>query len=123
MTKIIKVSIVDDEVDLLDIAAAFLADMGYTAYCAEDSAGALAIIDQHRDIDLMLTDMIMPGGVNGAELAQKVRQLLPQVKIIYCSGFPAEGLVDRILPVVDAPLLRKPYQRADFETAIRMALE
>jgi PAS domain S-box-containing protein len=118
-----KVLVVDDELDLLDIATAYLDEMGYTACRAEDGPSALAIVEQNRDIDLVITDIIMPGGMNGVQLAQKLRQLLPQVKIIYSSGFPASTLAERSMPLLDGPLLRKPYQRADFETAIHMALE
>ncbi len=118
-----KVLVVDDELDLLDIAVTYLGEMGYTAYRAEDGASALEIIEKNKDIDLVITDIIMPGGMNGVELAQKLRQLLPHIKIVYSSGFPANTLAERSMPLLDGPLLRKPYQRADFETAIRMALQ
>ena len=53
------------------------------------------MIEKHQDIDLVVTDVVMPGGMNGLELAQEVRQRLPHVKLIYSSGFPAYALKDR----------------------------
>jgi len=117
------VLVVDDEVDLLDIATAYLADMGCKAYTAVDGNDALQVIEREKDIDLMLTDIIMPGGMNGVELARKVRLLNPKIKIIYCSGFPAGALAERNMPLVDGPLLHKPYQRDEFSALVRRIMQ
>jgi len=117
------VLVVDDEPDLLDIAIVYLAEMGYKALQAKDGASALEVIGEHKDIDLMVTDIIMPGGMNGVELAQKVRQLRPEIKIVYCSGFPADALVERTMPLVDGPLLHKPYQRISFSAMVRRVMD
>jgi YesN/AraC family two-component response regulator len=97
--------------------------MGYTAYDAEDGASALAVVEQHKDIDLVVTDVLMPGGMNGVELAEKIRESLHQVKVIYCSGFPANALAERSMSLVDGPLLHKPYQRAEFGSVVRAVME
>jgi PAS domain S-box-containing protein len=117
------VLVVDDEIDLLDIAVVYLADMGYTALHAVDGANALRMIERHPEIDLVMTDIIMPGGMNGVELAQKIRQLRPEIKVIYCSGFPADALAERTMPLVDGPLLHKPYQRAEFRAMIHGTMD
>jgi DNA-binding NarL/FixJ family response regulator len=65
----------------------------------------------------------MPGGMNGAELARKVREALPNIKVVYSSGFPADTLAERSMPLVDGYLLYKPYQLSEFGAAIRQALE
>ena len=57
------------------------------------------------------------------ELAQKIRESLHQVKVIYCSGFPANALAERSMSLVDGPLLHKPYQRAEFGAFVRAAME
>jgi PAS domain S-box-containing protein len=118
-----KVLVVDDEVDLLDIAVAYLEQMGYTPLHAVDGASALALIERNADIALVITDVIMPGGMNGVELVQKIRQLLPAVKVIYSSGFPADALAERSGTVVDGLLLHKPYQRAEFDAMVRRVME
>jgi PAS domain S-box-containing protein len=114
--------LVDDEADLLDIADAFLAELGYTVIRAGDGASALAALEQAGVIDLMVTDIIMPGKMNGIELAQKVRALRPGIKVIYTSGFPAEALAERSGKLEGGPLLHKPYQRAEFADMVRKSV-
>ncbi len=117
------VLVVDDEVELLEVALAYLAEMGLTGYKAIDGASALKVIAQRNDIDLMVTDVVMPGGMYGVELAQKARALRPNLKIVYSSGFPSEALAEKSQPLMDGPLLRKPYQRAEFVAIIRRVME
>jgi len=117
------VLIVDDETDLLKIAKAYLAEMGCAALLAIDGASALDIVKREKNIRLMMTDIIMPGGMNGVELAKRVHEFNPEIKIIYSSGFPADSLAERKMSLVDGPLLRKPYQRAEFRAIVRSVLE
>jgi CheY-like chemotaxis protein len=118
-----KILVVDDELVLLEIASAHLTQMGYSVHQAADSAGALAAFARFDDIDLMITDVIMPGGMNGAELAQKVRQLSPRTRVIFTSGFPAEALAERSGTLVDGPVLHKPYQRSELAAIVRRTME
>jgi len=117
------VLVVDDEPELLDIAFAFLAEMGYIALQASNGAKALEVVERHPEIDLLLTDIVMPGGMNGVELAQRIQRILPAIKVIYSSGFPTGALAERNLPLVDGPLLHKPYRRAEFGNMVRSAME
>jgi hypothetical protein len=57
------------------------------------------------------------------ELVQRARVLRPDLKIIFSSGFPAEALAERSMPLVDGPLLRKPYQRAEFNEIVCRVME
>jgi PAS domain S-box-containing protein len=118
-----KILVVDDEPDLLEIASAHLTEMGYTVLQAEDSASALKVFMQFDDIDLMVTDVIMPGGMNGVELARRARQLSPRTKVIFSSGFPADALAERSGTAVDGPLLHKPFQRAELASLVRRVME
>jgi PAS domain S-box-containing protein len=117
------VLVVDDELDLLEVAVAYLEDMGFTAMQANDGASALNTIAEHREIDLMLTDIVMSRGMDGAEIAKRARIMRPGLKIIFSSGFPAEALAERAMPLVEGPLLRKPYQRGEFATIIRRVMD
>jgi len=83
---------------------------------------ALEVLERHRNIDLMVTDIIMPGGMNGTELAQKARELIPQIRVIYCSGFAADALEERSMPLAHGPLLNKPYQQEEFDAMIRAVM-
>ena len=118
----VRVLVVDDELELLEIAHAYLMEMGHSALLAHSGASALKTIAQHPDIELMITDIIMPGGMNGVELAEKARQLRPGLKVVYSSGFPADALADRNGTKIDGLMLRKPYQRTEFTVTIQRAL-
>jgi PAS domain S-box-containing protein len=106
--------LVDDEPALLEIAEAYLTEMGYTVLQAQNGSAAFDLLAQAEEIDLLVTDVIMPGAMNGIELAQKVRELRPGIRVIFTSGFPAEALAERSGRLMDGPLLRKPYQRNEF---------
>jgi PAS domain S-box-containing protein len=111
--------LVEDEADLLDLADAFLVELGYTVIRAMDGASALAAAEQADRIDLIVTDIIMPGKMNGIELASRIRAMRPGIKTIYTSGFPAEALAERSGKLEDGPLLHKPYQRSEFADMVR----
>jgi PAS domain S-box-containing protein len=117
------VLVVDDEEDILEVAIAYLAKMNLKTFEAKDGDSALKLLAEHSEIDLMLTDVVMAGGMNGAELARRARILRPELKIIYSSGFPAEALTEKAISLVDGLLLRKPYQRAEFTAIINRAME
>jgi len=117
------VLVVDDEEDLLEIAIAYLDEMGFTSYQATNGASALEMLEHHNEIDLLVTDIVMPGGMNGVELVEKARALRPNLKIIYSSGFPAEALAERSMSLVDGPLLHKPYQRSEFTAIIHRVMD
>jgi DNA-binding LytR/AlgR family response regulator len=60
--------------------------------------------------------------MNGVELVQRARALRPNLKIVYSSGFPAEALAEKSMPLVEGPLLRKPYQRAEFAAIVHSVM-
>jgi len=113
-----KVLVVDDEPEVLEIATTYLEQMGYSTLRADNGPNALKIAEQHTDIDLIMTDIIMPGGMNGVDFAEQVRHHIPHVRLIYCSGFPADALAETGLPHDDSPLLQKPYQRSEFNAVV-----
>jgi len=117
------VLVVDDEVELLEIAHTYLTEMGYSVLRADNAATALNTLAQYKEIDLMITDIIMPGKMNGVELAEKARRLRPNLKVIYSSGFPADALAERADTKVDGPMLRKPYHRKEFSKIVQQTLE
>jgi len=118
-----KVLVVDDERDLLEVAFTYLEQMGFTAFQATDGPTALEIFKREPNIDLVITDVIMPGSMNGVELVQQIRQLSPEIKVIYSSGFPADTLSERSGTVVDGLLLHKPYRQTEFQSIVRKTLE
>ena len=118
-----KVLVVDDEEDLLEVAVAYLRAMGHIALQAGDAAAALAEAERHPDLDVLVTDILMPGGMNGVELARKMRERNPAIRVIYSSGFPADALTEKNGVLAEGPLLHKPYQRKEFVEMLHRVLE
>lgn len=118
-----KILVVDDEVDLLEVAVFFLEEMGYKVVEAVDGTSAIAILQRERDFDLLVTDVIMPGGMNGVQLAHKAIELIPGLKVIYTSGFPSEALAERSGMEINNPLINKPYSRKSFIEMINKVME
>src|SRR6185437_2875173 len=104
------------------VAVARLNDAGYRTIEAANGAEAMARLDEHADIDLVFTDMIMPGGMTGVELAHKVRATRPGMKILLTSGY-AEPVIAGREQAESGSWLRKPYTAADLATRLRQLLD
>ncbi len=116
------VLIVEDEPAFRHFLATTLEKLGYTVSAAPDGASALAEIDQGLAPDLLLTDVILPGGMNGRELAEQVHERYPGVPVLYMSGYPDTVLSDRGTLSPKVRLLRKPFRKAELAQALRAAL-
>jgi PAS domain S-box-containing protein len=116
------VLVVDDEVELLEVAVTYLEEMGCTVLSAVDGPSALEVGARTPALDLLLTDVVMPGGMNGVTLAQHMRQQHPAVTVLYTSGFPSSALVERRQLQVDGPLVNKPYRKDELIAAVHQAL-
>ena len=115
--------IVDDEIDLLQLAEYYLTDLGYHTLCAENAAQALEILAKEKGIDLLFSDVVMPGEMNGYELAQQAIQQQPSLKIVLSSGFTSKTIAHNGLGRFAAHLLGKPYRKADLARRIRQVLD
>jgi PAS domain S-box-containing protein len=112
------VLIVEDEPDLMDVAAALYISMGYevaTASCAQEAINLLA----SRDVDILFTDILMPDGMNGVELATFTRESYPEVKIILASGYPLPALKLDQAKLQEFGFVSKPYRLSDLARALR----
>jgi PAS domain S-box-containing protein len=114
--------VVDDEVDLLEIAVAYLEEMGFRVLHAMDGPRALEVLEREPAVDLLLTDIMMPGGMNGVELARRVREARRGIHVVYSTGFSSAALSEKNGMAADGPVLNKPYRRAEFFEAIRKAM-
>jgi len=114
------VLIVEDEPDLMDVASALYISMGYQVLTASSGQEALALL-QSRDIDILFTDVIMPHGMNGVELAAYTRKHYPDVKIILASGYPLPALKVEHANLSDFAFVNKPYRLSDLARALRSA--
>ena len=80
-------------------------------------------MDEYEDSDLLFTDMMMPGGINGLELADEARQRRPDMKVLYASGYTDSVILDKNAIRSTDLLLNKPYRREELAQAIREALD
>lgn len=90
---------------------------------AEDGPSALKVIDEEPAIDLLLTDIIMPGGMTGVDLGRAALKVRPDLKLVYMSGFPEGAFGDRAHLEPGVGLLRKPFRKADLAARLREALD
>ena len=117
-----RILIVDDESELLDISISYLTARGYTALRASGADEALRTLTDKGPVDVLITDIVMGGGMDGMELAQAVHRLYPQTRVVYSSGFPADALSERSLPLADSLVLQKPYRLSELGASIDQAL-
>ena len=99
-----------------------LKGLGYTALKANDGAGALAVIQSGARVDLLCTDVVMPGPLRSPDLARKARERLPDLAVLFTSGYTENAIVHggRLDPGVD--LLGKPYTREALAQKVRQVL-
>jgi CheY-like chemotaxis protein len=114
--------VVEDDEEIRRHAESELTELGYHVLSARDGPEAIEIIQATPDIDLLFTDVIMPGGMNGRQLAEAATRLQPQLKILYTSGFAEEVFVQPGRKEPTLSLLQKPYQRTDLARKVREVL-
>ncbi len=114
--------LVEDDEAVRDFGARQLRAFGYRVIEASDGPTALEALRQHDDIQLLFTDVVMPGGMNGRELADAAVALRPGLRVLYTSGYTENAIVHHGRLDPGAQLLAKPYRRADLDRAIRTAL-
>ena len=97
--------------------------LGYKTIATGNTADALAIINGDTELDLLFTDVIMAGAMNGRQFADAALKLRPSLKVLFTSGYTKDAIIHhgRLDPGV--LLLAKPYRRSDLARMIRVALE
>ena len=116
------VLVVEDDILVRDFVAAQLISLGYRVFTAGNAAEALAVIESGADFDLLFTDVIMPGPMNGRQLVDAALRRRPALKVLFTSGYTENAIVHhgRLDPGV--LLLSKPYRKSDLARLIREAL-
>jgi CheY-like chemotaxis protein len=113
---------VEDDEDVLELAASALIDLGYSVLTATNAAEALDILRTADRLDVLFSDVIMPGGMNGAQLAVEARRIRPELKVLLTSGYTAEALVEEHGLPDDLLVLGKPYRHEDLANKIRLVM-
>ncbi|MBV1690252.1 MASE1 domain-containing protein [Novosphingobium sp. G106] len=117
------VLLVEDHPLVRDHLHGKLKSLGYLVTVASSAADALAILERRDDIDLLLTDVVMPGGMGGLELGQLAARRWPQIRILYTSGYAPDTLTKGGRLLDGAALLPKPYTKSELARKVRSVLD
>jgi CheY-like chemotaxis protein len=118
----LSVLVVEDDPDVRDLAVEILEMSGYTVLSAGNGAEALGILRRERDIGLMFTDIVMPGGMNGAQLAEAAMRVQPNLKVLFASGYADRTILDPLVLGYGMSFVQKPYRPRDIIARVRALL-
>jgi HAMP domain-containing protein/CheY-like chemotaxis protein len=115
--------LVEDDSAVLALVIEMLNDLGYRVITASDAHGALEIVRRGESIDLILTDIVMPGGKTGVQLAAEARALRPDIKVLLTSGYPGEALARHEPMDIEWPMIAKPFRQPELAARLQSLLE
>ncbi|WP_027582386.1 ATP-binding protein [Bradyrhizobium sp. Ai1a-2] len=116
-----RILMVEDDYDVMDVTSAILRGLGYEVLCARDGADAIQILRDDTRFDLLFSDVMMPGGISGIELAREAKQLCRGIKILLTSGNAADAL-SRHGAEGEFPVIGKPFRRAELAQHLHMVM-
>jgi signal transduction histidine kinase len=115
--------VVEDDEALRLYTVEILSDLGYSVLAAANGAAALDIIGRGHDIDLLFTDIVMPGGMNGRQLAEEAKKQRPNLKVLYTTGYTANAIIHNGRLDANVELISKPYTYEALGRKIRAVLD
>jgi CheY-like chemotaxis protein len=116
-----KILLVEDNADILEVTSAMLTTFGYRVLCARNGAEAFQMLESGQEFELLFSDVVMPNGMNGVELARQARRLRKGIKILLTSGY-AGDVLERHQAADEFPIIDKPYSLADLARRLRSIL-
>ncbi len=114
--------LVEDDAGVLDLGRTMLETLGYRVLTAASPSQALELVGQAKSIDLLLTDVVMPE-MNGAQLAQQLRELRPELRVLYMSGYTADIIAHHGVLHQDIHFLQKPFDLQAISIKVHEALQ
>jgi len=115
--------LVEDDDDVRDLVEAMLQRLDYKVIAASNATHARTLLENGAAYDLVLSDVVLPGGVNGVEFAEELRQRDPETTVIFMSGYSADAADSGGLTNPDQVILKKPFQMLRLAEALREALD
>ena len=116
-----RILVVDDNEDLLNVTTTMLSTFGYQVSCAHNGAEALRTLQSDQPFELLFSDIVMPNGMNGIELAREAKRLRKDIKILLTSGY-ADGMLQRNNAVGEFSIIDKPFSLADLARRVQSTL-
>ena len=114
---------VEDDADVLTLVVTVLKDLGYDVLSARTGQAGLSVLHHTHAISLLLTDVVLPGGMSGQQLVEEVSRLQPGIRVLFMSGYSENMLSGegRLRPGVH--LIQKPFRRTDLAAKLREVLD
>ena len=116
------VLLVEDDDDVCKFTADVLAELGYRVLTARDAASALQVLEEHREVDLLFTDIGLPGGVNGRKLADEALALYPGLRVLFTTGYTRNAVIHHGRLDPDVHLILKPFNQLNLAEKVKQAL-
>jgi signal transduction histidine kinase/CheY-like chemotaxis protein len=113
--------VVEDNADILEVTSAMLTTFGYRVLCARNGAEAIQMLESGQEFELLFSDVVMPNGMNGVELAREARRFNKGIKVLLTSGY-AGDVLERDRAVDEFPIIDKPFRVADLARRLRSIL-
>ena len=117
------VLVVEDSEALRRVTVGHLEALGYAVQSANDGKSALAMLARHPDIALLFTDVILPNGMHGGELARQAQARRPTLKVVFASGYSRNAIAQQGRLAADVHYLNKPFRKQDLARSVRAALD
>jgi PAS domain S-box-containing protein len=117
------VLLVEDNEDLRALTEAQLTRLGYTVFAAEDAEGGLSLLRQKPEIALLLTDIVLPNGINGIELGERAVALRPKLKVLSMTGYAEHAALENLSKAKPGQVLHKPFRVEQLASSIRAMLD
>ena len=116
-----RILIVEDDPEVLDVTVEMLRTLGWEVLTAPDAPSGLSVLRRDADIDVLFSDIVMPRGMNGVELAREARRLRPELRVLLASGYPASALPagNGAGEEDEFPFLSKPYRASELAQKLR----
>jgi CheY-like chemotaxis protein len=116
-----RILVVEDNEDLLEATSEMLITFGYQVLRARNGAEAIEIFGSGEEFDLLFSDVVMPNGMNGVELAREARQRNKDIKVLLTSGY-AGDIMERHRAIGEFPVIDKPFRLGDLARRLRSIL-
>ena len=114
--------LIDDEAAIRELASETLQGLGYDVVCAEDGASGLAALGRTPRVDLVITDIGLPGGLNGRQVAEAIRAIKPQLPVLFITGYAEQSALGPALLRSGMEIMTKPFALNDFARRVRHML-
>ena len=114
---------VEDDEALRSYTTEILTELGYRVLAAHDGPSALAVLDSEPDVDLLFTDVVMPGGMNGRQLADEAVRRRPGLKVLFTTGYTRNAIVHHGRLDAGVQMIGKPFSFNELGIKVRTLLD